>query len=635
MLRGFLSSKSLAGEPWLILLSALALTLLRCVFPETDLPLVSQGVAALGFTLLAAFLTWRHRHAAVDDARRDPALLFLAVLLGILLMTLLSHRHRFWGDGIHHYTYLVSVMEDGDLQFENNARDLAGGEPSGTYTHYSIGPAFIWLPGYLVAELGSRLTGRSPDGWNALYRNAAALSSLLVGWSGLVALYWSGRALVSQGAALLATVSIGAGTFLIGYLAFAPTESHASTFGCAAWLVHVVSRVDLLRPSRAFLVGALLGFAAIQRWQAAVLALFVGIAFVRAVWERRGAAWSPSALACATGVVLLFAPQAIVWKSVFGSWLTIPQGAAFVSSDLRVEGVLFSPRHGLFAWSPLLYLAVPGFVTLARRRPWLFASAILVFVATVRTNAGLADWSGGAAFGARRFDLVLPFFTLALAFTIEALAEQVRKRPYTAISALLLAFLLWNGLFARAYFGGVLSIAETVPFVDQASAVTHELDGVIGSPASLPAALFRFVAEGEPLAEFEGRYLDRLYSTITLRMGLEDRLFLDDGWSAPVVVDGMSARRIEAGAGVHLPIHRPRPYRLGLRCRATSPGVTFELWINDRRVGAFAAGQTWKEYESDVPAEILRAERNSLRIAVNRTGERSPLEVAGVWFDPR
>jgi|GEM_PF-1180208 len=626
-----------AGGPWRFLLPALVFVLARGLFTVAEWEALTPGDAALAFTGLALWAAWRHRLHAAEDARRDPALLLLVAFLGALLVTLFSHTHRLWGDAIHPYSYLLSIMEDGDLDFENNARDLAGGEPSGTFKHYSIGPAFVWAPGYAVAEAASRLTGRRPDGWNALYRNAAALSSLLVGWSGLVALYLCARALSSRVSALLAALTIGSCTFLLGYLAWAPTESHSSTFAAAAWLAYWALKADPLSPRHAFLIGALLGFATIQRWQAAVLALFVAAVFSRAWWERRGSPWIFPTVVGLAGAVLMFAPQAIVWKSVFGSWLTIPQGTAFVSSELRVEGVLFSPRHGLFAWSPVLYLAIPGFFIWARREPWICLGACLTILATVRTNAGLADWFGGSAFGGRRFDLTLPFFGVALALAFDRLAQHVKKRPHVAVATLVCAFLAWNSLFAAAYFRGTFSNSEPVPFVDQASGVANQLDAVVGSPWSLPASVFRRLTEGTPLSEFESRYLERPSSTLTIRMGSQDRLFLDDGWSVPLPVEGVSTRQIAgAGAGVHLPIHNARPYRLGLRIRSLA-GVPLlvELWINDRRVDAFSATVDWEDHQTEVDASVLRAGRNRLRIVIVRDRGEGALAVAGLWFEPR
>ncbi len=67
-----------------------------------------------------------------------------------------------------------------------------------------------------AADPLSRLTGRPPDGRNVLFKNAAAVASLAYGWLGLVLLYRTAIRLASRGAALLASLGIGFGSFLYG-----------------------------------------------------------------------------------------------------------------------------------------------------------------------------------------------------------------------------------------------------------------------------------------------------------------------------------------------------------------------------------------------------------------------------------
>jgi hypothetical protein len=158
------SAKVRARGPWWLLVPVLVFVLVRGLFTIAEWEAVSPLDAALVFTGLALWAAWRHRHHPGGGASSDPGLILMVALLGALLATLFSHDHRLWGDAVHPYSYLLSIMEDGDLEFENNARDLPGGEPSGTFKHYSIGPALVWAPGYAVAEAASILTGRRPDG---------------------------------------------------------------------------------------------------------------------------------------------------------------------------------------------------------------------------------------------------------------------------------------------------------------------------------------------------------------------------------------------------------------------------------------------------------------------------------------
>jgi hypothetical protein len=164
------------------------------------------------------------------------------------------------------------------------------------------------------------------------------------------------------------------------------------------------------------LLGALVGLAALMRWQDAVLLIVPGI---DALAARRRFGWPGVAVrvaAAAGGALVAFVPQMIVWQRLYGHPLTIPQGAAFMQwTSPALAAVLLSDNHGLFTWTPIVALAVAGLVPFVRRAPVLAAGAIAFLVISWYVNASVADWWAGEAFGARRFVGCFPFFVLALA----------------------------------------------------------------------------------------------------------------------------------------------------------------------------------------------------------------------------
>ena len=87
--------------------------------------------------------------------------------------------------------------------------------------------------------------------------------------------------------------------------------------------------------------------------------------------------------------------------------------------DPFVTEILFSSRHGLLSWSPILWLAIAGFVGFARREPRAAAPLAVILVALTYVNSAVADWWAGGSFGARRFDSLLPIFALGLASSID------------------------------------------------------------------------------------------------------------------------------------------------------------------------------------------------------------------------
>jgi hypothetical protein len=578
---------------------------------------------------------------------RDPGLLVLVLALLALSATLFSHGFRITSDGVDHYVFLRSLAVDHDLDLANDyalvsPRGESATEPTPlgrTGNAHPIGPALAWAPFYAVADVVSRATGRPTDGLSPLYLDAVSFGSLLYGWLGLVLLYRAAAREAGRAAALVATLGIAFGTFIYWYLAFAPTMAHAPSFGAAALFVWLWLKREPPSPRRALWLGAACGLAALLKWSSALLVLLPAIEAVPRL--KRSAEWrglALEALAFAAAATLVFSPQMIVWKLLYGSALTIPQGEGFVAGAPAWGGVLFSPRHGLFSWSPLLYLGALGLLAWLRRAPWRLLAAFAFGLALARVNAGVADWWAGSAFGARRFDALLPLLGIGLALALAGLAALARRRPLLPAAALVAAFVVWNLLLAQQYRSGAWDYAGPVPFEDMGRGAVSLVDRALGSPFSLPAALWEWLRDGRAPADYESLYMQKRHARWAIRMGTDDRIFLEDGWSELREQDGAQCRLIlRGGAGLVVPLHEARRYRFGARVLVSgaSESAKLRVLVNDRFVGAWALDPGWRDYEVDVPQSALTAGRNAVRL--RRPGDgpwQGTFAVAGAWMEP-
>ena len=576
----------------------------------------------------------------------EPGFIVLVLALAVLAATLFSHEFRITSDGVDHYVFLRSLAVDHDLDLANDyalvsPRGESASEPTPlgrTGDPHPIGPAIVWAPFYLVAELVSRVSGRPTDGLGPLYLDAVSVGSLLYGWLGLVLLYRTASHEVGRSAALLATLGIAFGTFVYWYLAFAPTMAHAPSFGASALFVWLWLGREPKSPRRAALLGAACGLAALLKWSNALLVLLPAVEALPRL--KRPAQWRPlalEALAFASAAALVFSPQMIVWQRLYGSALTIPLGEGFVAGAPAWEGVLFSPRHGLFSWSPLLYLGALGLLAWFRRAGWRLLAVLVFCVALTRVNAGVTDWWAGSAFGGRRFDSLLPLLGVGLALALAGLAALARRRPLLPAAALIAAFVLWNLLLARQYRSGAWDYAGPVPFEDMAKGAVSLVDRALGSPFSLPASLWGWLRGGPQPADYESLFMERRHARWSIRMGTDDRIFLEDGWSEPREIEGVPCRLIARGsAGLVVPLHEARPYRFGARLRSVGPGASrLRVLVNDRIAGSWDAGTSWSDYGLDVPADALRPGRNFIRLKrVGESTQDAAFAVAGAWLEP-
>ena len=108
--------------------------------------------------------------------------------------------------------------------------------------------------------------------------------------------------------------------------------------------------------------------------------------------------------------------------------------------------VLFSSDHGMWSWTPILFLAVVGLFFLYKRNALLGAGSILTFLAYYYFIASYPDWDGLSSYGNRFFISLTPIFILGLAALLEAFSRAVAKtsRAVAVATAVIALLTVWN-----------------------------------------------------------------------------------------------------------------------------------------------------------------------------------------------
>jgi hypothetical protein len=596
----------LAAEVVLVVITG-ADSLLRAFAP------VGPRGFAVRLILLGIALWLRLRGAPPRGRRLAGAWTALLLLALPALAQLHLLGSRLSGDGIMYYVYVRSLVKDGDLDFTNEyahygrleREDLRVPTATGLRRSiFAVGPGLMWVPFFLAGEAlarGQAALGRPVDlsGYGPHHVNAVALGSFLFGFGAVLLVHAVLRRHFRAGTALAAALLTWLATFLHWYMVEQPTMSHAvSAFACALFLWWWDRTRDHARARGLAGLGLVLGLAMCIRWQNAVLGLLPAYDLARRAWRREDGPGRLAAGAAAfAGAALLGAlPQMLAWNALFGMWLLPypPHGADFVRLDHPfLAQTLFSSRHGLLSWTPVLWAGFLGLVPLWRTRPALALPLALPVLVMTYVNACSGDWWAGGSFSNRRFDGLLPAFACALAAAIECARRALRRRPRAVLAMLVLPLLAWHGAVAEAARRGALPPRDTVAFPRVAGAAAAVVSDVAGSPPTWPASWIFAARHGLPPARYDllvGRYLFYRQNNLGGRIAVGtpgDEVMLDGAWGARREHEGTLGRALDGRARLFAPLDVPEDLDVVWRLAADAPAAV-RVAVNGRAVGSWA-----------------------------------------------
>ncbi len=416
--------------------------------------------------------------ASIFSDRRG-AYLVLAVLLVLnigglrWLGGLRIETMRIMGvDPVGYYVYLPSLIFDRDLDFADEYEHFRGIgyvapdqelTPTGRMPNpYSIGVALLWLPFFLCGHVAALATGSAANGLSAPYGVAIYISNVVYGFAGIVLIYRLTERVFARGVALMSVTLIWFASGVLYYLfPLSPMSHMPSMFIVTLFVIVWLVRREEMSLWSYVALGALGGLAALVRWQNALF-LVLPAADLASELRRRGVKRETVLQVLVMGAVFLvvFSPQMIVWKVLYGGFITVPQGAGFVSwFKPALFDVLLSSRHGLFSWTPVILLAVIGLFMFPKEKRQLGYLLLAAFALQLYINS-VAGWVGWS-FGMRRFINCSGLFSLGLAAFLTKIQQRVRLR-YLALIGLLP--IIWNVLFVIQYYWNLIPPDDYLTF---------------------------------------------------------------------------------------------------------------------------------------------------------------------------
>lgn len=418
------------------------------------------------------------------------AAVFLSLVLVVDSRMEIIHN----SDDGHYFSYVRSAVIDRDMDLQNEYERLGITDfrltPAGLPANkYSIGLPLAVLPFYALthtAVLALNALGLAFDssGYSIPYQLSFSLGSIFYGYLGLLVSYRLARRYYPEAVSFLSTAFIFLASNLVYYFMREPFMSHLVSFFAAALFFYMwsVTREGEGGKRAYFVMGLSAGLMVITRQQDAAFLMVPLVDGVIGFIRERRLPWFLAAgrlFPFMAGLVPAAFAQALVWKLIFGSFLVYSYGGeSFIhAASPKVVEVLFSSKHGLLSWNPIIIFALFGlifFVKAERRQGGLL---LMAFLLQLYVNASWFMWWFGHSFGHRAFISSAPIFIIGLA----ALFEKLDSRMLLAWGIGLAAFLsVWNMVMILAY------LSEMIPYADYFS-----WKGLFLNLLELPDAVFK------------------------------------------------------------------------------------------------------------------------------------------------
>jgi hypothetical protein len=361
----------------------------------------------------------------VPPGRRSRLLIFLALFIPY---SYFNHSDG-WNQGVRlaelHAVVLQGTLRIDDYLSYTGDRALIDGH---YYSEKAPAMALAALPSFAMVVAIQKAAGIDPDSppaarWSEWI--ATALSVGLIAALGGVAFYAFLNATFNALTAVIGTFGLFLGTITFPYAT--ALFAHAGTIGLMAIAMWGV--LSAPSPRKDIVAGLAAGFAVASEYPAILPGAAIGL-YLASVDVRRMFRYGCGTLPAAALILLNnYAISGSPFKLSYGSNPLFPELTASASYGFNIpdpaamRAVLWGEYRGLLPWSPVMLMAIAGFVLMYRKDRAVAIMTLTGCVLVLLQVGAFYTWFGGNSFGPRYLAPVLPFVGLAAAYGINRFPE--------------------------------------------------------------------------------------------------------------------------------------------------------------------------------------------------------------------
>lgn len=363
-------------------------------------------------------------------------------------------RYVFWSDALEYYVYLPSTLIHHNLNV--NTHGGYGPTTGKPVIKYTSGVAMLEMPFFLLAHTEAMLTKEKGDEFSETYEFCITMGTITYVFLGLLMLFYVLRRYVKPKSAFLSLIVIYFGTNLYYYSIGESGMSHAYSFFTISWFIWALHHfLDKPNWKNSLQMGIAIGLSILIRPTNILIAL---TPFIFLINDRKAFAhrliWlikQPYTYLSVFFAFTVILPQLIYWKIQTNSFIyySYPGETFTFLTSPHLGDVLFGNVAGLFTYSPLLLLFIPGlFFLYKQHHRYTSMGIILIFSTITYLNASWWIPTFDCSFGHRAFIEYFPLLTIPIAFSFERLF--LRWKAYL-ISAAIVILIFTNVRMSYLY----------------------------------------------------------------------------------------------------------------------------------------------------------------------------------------